>query len=308
MKYCITIYFCLLYLVSYSQEKKNVLVLGNIDATYNDMTIMLQKMVDESAEKINIEKATKPGTLTQVITSVPGRNMYRQDRLPEGELTEAVQKLLSKKWDIVILAAKVTAILSPYEQSISTEPAIIWLDSIIKSRGGNTILYQCFPFTMPPHYPIHFTKRYADLTFFDRKLQEQFDSANSDAGVMVVNPEFNTNSKPSRSVADSVVSTYVIPSQTAQVLQAKLEIDKIAKKIGAKVLPAGYVMELCRIKHPEIFLYGAGALPTKQAAYLIACVTYKFLTGKSPINIKYKPDITVQEAKSIRELVDDVPL
>lgn len=261
-------------------------------------------MLDATDEKINVEQCVTGGTLTDLITSGYDDNASVMDRLPEGQQTEGVKKLLSQKWDIVIVTEDIVSVLTPAIREISTWPAIAWVDSIVKSNGGRTILFQCYPYVMRSNGPnlTQFWKNYTDLKFFNRNQQAAFDSANEisrkgKAGMQIIQePIFRS---------DSVVMSIPISGYAAQVLEAKFYLDQIAKKINARVLPVGYLMELCRIKHPEISLY-QGIAPSKAGCYLIACATYKFLTGKSLRNNSYDPGLLGRDAQIIKELIDSV--
>ena len=303
MKYITTLLLPLLFLTSYSQENKHLLIFGGGQFAIRDTTNMLQRMLDETNEKIEVETCVTGGTLTDLITSVHDENGYTMTRLPEGRQTEAVQKLLSRKWDYVIITEDLISTLIPRMREISSGPAIMWVDSIVKASGGATILYQCYPNIMfADGRSIEFTKNYTELKFFDRTQQAAFDSTLEKSDLL--NRE--TQVAPGVFVSDSVAKSAPVPGYSGQVLESKFFLDQMAKKTGAKVLPIGYVMELCRIKYPDLSLY-QGPAPSKAGKYLIACTTYKFLTGKNPKNLVYNPSLPVKDVKLIRDLVGEVP-
>ena len=179
---------------------------------------------------------------------------------------------------------------------------MVWVDSVVKASGGKTALYQPYPYVMhsSDEGPTQFSKNYFDLKFFDRKQQEEFDSVIARSGLR----EKAVEVIPGIYSSDSQVKSPPLVGPKGQVDSAKVQLDKIAKKVGSNVLPIGYLMELCRVKHPEYYLY-VGPSPSKAGKYLIACSAYKYLTGKSPKNIAYNPGLPPEEAQTIRTLVDD---
>ena len=59
-----------------------------------------------------------------------------------GETSATVEKIVSKKWDIVILQEATVCLLIPEESAYWYEPAVLKLDSVIKSKKAHTLLYQ----------------------------------------------------------------------------------------------------------------------------------------------------------------------
>lgn len=113
---------------------KEVLFIGNSLTYYHDMPLMLQGMLNENESKINIHQSTFPG-------------VSLSDHLIKPE---TLAKLNSQNWDYVVLQEATVRVLIDEVREYNFEPSILRLDSLIKLKKGQTILYQSYPVSIYP--------------------------------------------------------------------------------------------------------------------------------------------------------------
>ena len=83
----------------------------------------------------------------------------------------------------------------------------------------------------------------------------------------------------------------------------------MARKLNIPVVKVGYAFELFKKSHSSIPVYESATNdhPSEQGSYLIACLFYRFISGKSLKNVKYAPTkIPGSEAKIIRAFADSI--
>ena len=68
----------------------------------------------------------------------------------------------------------------------------------------------------------------------------------------------------------------------------------------------GMAFEKCKKDYPGIKLFfdESADHPSKQGAYLIACLFYRYISGQPVGAIKYHADISEQEAANLRKVAD----
>jgi hypothetical protein len=65
--------------------------------------------------------------------------------------------------------------------------------------------------------------------------------------------------------------------------------DEAGRALKVKVAPAGLAFARSLEQKPDLTLYTADGHPTIHGSYLAACVLYKVITGKSPVQSMYSP-------------------
>ncbi len=79
----------------------------------------------------------------------------------------------------------------------------------------------------------------------------------------------------------------------------------IAKKLKATVVPVGPVWQMVSKKKPEISLYDPdGSHPSPAGTYLIGCVFYGSLLGRSPIGLPYRTYESSEKTLSHPKMID----
>jgi len=276
---CILSIYCAL--SSIAQEKK-VLFVGNSLTYYNDMPQTLQKMIDEKGIKIKIEQETPPGynLVSHAKFRENGGNAVRIDK---DEAAPTVQRILSRNWDIVILQEAPIEILIPDKRYYCAEPALKYLDSIIKSKHATTIIYQNYAL---PKYPVKYCSQNGPHNIIFRQMA--FDPQQQ----MVIQ-------------GDSACSDSFQNSEQEFTL-LRDQYNKLAGMIHADLAEVGHYFELCKKHHPEIQLYDSAddSHPSREGSYLIACVFFHSLTKEQAHTVTYNAGIDKDTAKKLQELVD----
>lgn len=237
-----------------SNKPKEVLFIGNSLTYYHEMPAMLQEMLHQQGSLTTIHQSTEPGvSLSYHVKS---------------ETT--IKKLNSQAWDYVVLQEMPARILIPEVVRYQFNPSVIKLDSIIRKKGGQTILYESYPISKyPAHYCYHSSMISSQLKEKDYCSVELL---NSTQELKIIKKSFR-------------------------------EINKIIKGNLALV---GTSFELCKKKFPELMLFESAedTHPSLLGSYLIACVFYKVLTGEKAVGINYNAGLNLNDTRKIKEIVD----
>jgi len=215
---------------------------------------MLQEILRQNNSKISVEQSTQPG-------------ISLSDHL---NLNSTIEKLNSKHWDFVILQEGTVRALIPEAMKYQFGPSVVKFDSIIKQKGGTTILYESYPISK---YPEKYC--YPSFLISDRLAEKDYCSAellNSDQEFEVIRKSFS-------------------------------ELNNL---INCKIAPVGTVFELCKKKYPELQLFESNddTHPSKLGSYLIACVFFRALTNENASELNINFGLNPADTKIIRELVD----
>ncbi len=260
------------------KEPKTILFIGNSLTYFNDMPQTLQKMFEEQNDNYVVDQRTPPGeSLAGHVSHVSiGTDVTR--RANPGETPTTIERLLSKKWDIVVLQEGTVQCLVPESRRYCFMPAVKMLDSIVRSRGGKTVLYQAYP--LQP-YP----KQYC-----------------YPAIAIKMNMPVKKNVSLNQTCCSREYQGYEDEYSTID------SVYKAAARMGNIGLArVGYAFKMCRQKHPEIQLYADDDHPSPQGSLLMACVFYKYFTHKKTVQIQYNAEVKEEEAFKIKELVDEMP-
>ena len=270
MKNNLIITFLIFYIIlfatsAYCQQTKKVLFIGNSFTRYNNMPQTVKKMCDNAKEQVNIEQVT-----------VDGYNLIYYYTYKQDSENTAIEKILSKDWDIVVLQDAPVPLLIPEERKYWYEPAIIKFDSIIKSKHARTFLFQNYSLDNLPF-------KYCHPSFVVERTARRFDS----------NISIKTGC-----CSDSFVNS----QHEFDTLEAVTK--NIANKIHATTVKVGYAFELYKKKFPATSLYTVGNHPTPIGSYLIACMFYISITGKKANTIKYYSSLTEDTCMQIQSVAD----
>ena len=304
--------FCFQY--SFAQKEVNVLFIGNSltfnDSRYdpnfpyyNNMTEMLQKMMDERKLKVHIEKVTHGGASLANHATYIGSDgeMDQYRRVNKNEVPSAVKKIANGHWDMVVLQeAGGESVLNPGLRYFSTDPALRFLDSVIKKAHARTVLFQ----------------GYAGLHPVDTDVQLS-DHAMSTANCIVLDAFgfgfksivfFYPEQEHQMEGKDTAFCPDHFKDSEEEFRAIGAEYDRLAAKIGADVVQIGQAFEKCKKDCREIPLYyrGDDGHPSTQAAYLIACMFFKYITGQNVDKMKYHGDITEAEAQKLQKVADSI--
>jgi hypothetical protein len=233
---------------------KEVLFIGNSLTYFHEMPAMLQEMLRESGSAINISQSTEPGfSLYQHLTS-----------------ENTINKLNSQEWTFVVLQEGTVRTLIPEVMQFQLLPTVIELDSIIKGKGGRTILYEAYPMSQYP-------KKYCYPSVVISNTLEERDYCSEE--LMNSDQEFKI---------------------------IKNSFEELNSSIKGNIAHVGTVFERCKIKFPELMLFEStnDTHPSKLGSYLIACVFFRTLTGEMVSNIKYTAGLELTDTKKIKEVVD----
>ncbi len=307
-------FFILSFHFSFAQKELNVLFLGNsltyCDSRdnaefpyYNNMTEVLQKIAEEKKLKVHIEKAVHGRAGLANHATYTGTDAETADeafkRADAGTVPSSVRKILSKQWDVVALQERGdVSVLNPGQRYFSTDPALRYLDSVVKQVHGKVVLYQGYAETSPVDTDVVATGQkpadnnciVLDAFNFGFKAIDFFDPAE----------ETKMNGK------DTTICAPPLPASVTELQAIEQEHSKMAAKTGADIVEIGAAFEKCKKDYPAIKLYfdESADHPSKQGAYLIACLFYKYLSGQPVGALKYHADISEGEAANLRKVAD----
>lgn len=237
-----------------SRQPKEVLFIGNSLTYYHDMPAMLQEMLREKHSAINIHQITEPGV-----------SLYNH---LNSENT--IKKLNSQSWDFVVLQEGTVRTLIPEVMQYQLRPTVIKLDSIIRVKGGRTILYQSWPI-------LEYPKKYCyPSIMISNTLKEKdycsLELLSSDQEFEIIQNSFN----------------------------------ELNNSINGNIAYVGTCFELCKKKFPELMLFESkeDTHPSKLGSYLIACVFFRVLTGERANAINYGAGLELADIEKIKNIVD----
>jgi len=256
----------LLYLFQYnilSGQSKNVLFVGNSLTYSNEMLNTLQIMFDETKVSILVYRSCHPGMPLSDHLGIKSRKPFN---------SQTTEMLRSKEWYRVILQEATIRILIPEARDRLYVKAVIALDSIVKTRQGQTMLYQNYALGSYPIkycYPGH-----------------------------IIDPKFSGETFCS----DEFLSSY------QEMLAINNGIDYLATKLNVEIAPVGDAFELFNKRYPQLnCIEGNGDThPSEIGAYLIACVFYGRLSMKPSSEVRYYAKLQKEVAIKIQNLADEI--
>lgn len=245
-------------------EQINVLLIGNSLTYYNDMPQMLQEMVNETKRNINIEQITYPGFslyahLENIVEESSADHVSARKK-SEGEKTETEKKIQEKKWDVIVMQTGGVTILIPEIRKEKVNPAI---KEIINLNDPNSKYILFKTWTTKVDYPEQYC--------YPKIALDQNISSNE----KVCSPEISDQ----KEYFQLLQKGYKELSEDNNItLTNHLELfDKVHRN------------------NSEINLLEDTMHPSKEGAFLSACILYQILTGKKANNLNYsaslKPEI-----------------
>ena len=298
---------------SFAQKELNVLFLGNsltyCDSRdnaefpyYNNMTEMLQHIAEEKKLKLHIAKAVHGRAGLANHATFTGTDAETTDepfkRADAGTVPSSVKKILGKQWDVVALQERCdVSILNPAQRYFSTDPALRYLDSLVKQIHGKAVLYQGYAAPRPED---------TDVVAAGPKSDNNcvvLDAFNF--GFRAID-FFDPADEASMTGKDTTICAPPLPAGVTDVQAVNQELSKISAKTGDDVVEIGTAFEKCRKDYPAIKLYfdESADHPSKQGAYLIACLFFRYFSGQTVGAIKYHADIPEGEAANLRKVAD----
>lgn len=258
------------------QEKINVLFIGNSFTYYHEMPKTLQEMLNETHSNYNIEVAAFPGMnlsdhLNNIIVSKNNADNIEIRLKEKGELTETEKKLLSKKWDIIILQEYPSNYYFPESIPKITIPTIQKIKKIVSNPNCKYINFNIWPVGV--EYPIK--TQCIPLFNLDWTL-ENIDTVCS-------------------SEIDNLEEEVRRLNQSAQIISNESNlITSDHCNLRYKVMT----------KLPQIILNEEDHHPSQAGSFLNACQFYKILTNKKVSMLKYNGSLNPKEAQLLKEITD----
>lgn len=163
-------------------------------------------------------------------------------------------------------------VLIPEVREYNFVPTILKLDSLIKLKKGQTILYQSYPISIYP-------KKYCYPSF-------------------LIKPEV----PETKYCSDSIESS----AEEFEIIQASFK--QVSKSTQCEIAPVGLCFELCKKKYPELSLFEStgDTHPSILGSYLIAYVFFKQLTGEKTAAVKYAGTLDQIDKLKINQIVDSL--
>ena len=246
-----------------NSKQMNVLFIGNSLTYYNDMPGMLQKMMNEKNLDINIEQITYPGfslyAHLENIVEEGSENQVRTRKKSDQEITETEKKIQEKEWDIIIMQTGGVTILIPEIRKEKVDPAIKEIMSLSNSNS-KFILFNTW--TTKINYP----KEYCYSAIVIDKYSSQ--------GEKICSPEIANGQE----YFDALQSGYRELSDNNNISLTR-HAQVFQETIG---------------KYPEIDLLEDAMHPSKEGAFLSACLFYKLISGKDPKSLEYTAGLDVK--------------
>ena len=259
----------------------------------------LQKMIAEAKKNISIDKITYGGAglVWHAAFLIPDHENENLRRVVPGETTAAVKKILGGQWDIVILQERPD--LNPGVISYGTQPALKYLDSVIKLVHAKTVLYQAYAESNPED-----TMIMANEQMFPKTYCIHADTMGSFFDFQAFDPSV----KADFAGKDTSFCEPHYKSTEEQFQSIEKEYRELGAMVNADIVEIGAAFEKCKKMYPSIPLYRGryDSHPSRQGAYLIACMFFRYLSGLRAGTLKYPADLGQQEAANLRKVADAV--
>ena len=264
---------------------KKILFIGNSLTYYNSMPQTLQKIFDEQKVNIRVDQQTFGGAmLCEHAWYVVGKDFQRH-RAKIGEISNGVKKILSQKWDYIVLQDAGSNVLNTKYVELSLEPSLIFLDSIIKSINAKCLLFEDYTGQIYPKQIC--ISNIALNSYLAKNPNLSFSNHNDIEGDFCSIKIQNSNDE------------YAL---------INVEYERMSKKLHSDLVKVGYAFQTFKTQNPLIPIYQSSSddHPSSQGSYLIACLFFKKITGKSLKNIRYRAGLNSREAKIIRQFADTI--
>lgn len=264
-----------------SQQKINVLFIGNSLTYYHDMPLTLQKMLDEKGLNYNIDQSTFPGMplnghLDNIITNKDDDdNIYTRIK-NEGEITETENKIMSKSWDIIIIQEGTFNLYFPEAVLEVIQPTIEKIKVLNKNKNCKYIFFNTW-ISKNKNYPVKSICR-AKYSFDWKKYYENEEISNKEKFCSI----------------DILNEIYDL-----RILNESL--SSIKDKNNLTITNHPNIHFKIRNFFPEIELYDDDYHPSEAGSFLNACIFYKLLTNQKPKKLKYVGKLSKETAYILKK-------
>ncbi|WP_231632514.1 DUF4886 domain-containing protein [Mangrovimonas sp. TPBH4] len=254
-----------------SNEKLNVLFIGNSLTYFHDMPQTLQNMLNETHPNISIDQITFPGLsltghLSDIVT-IRTENGIHTRKKEEGERTETEIKITSKNWDVIILQTGTVSVLIPENLDLKVSKAITDIQNMVSNPHFKFVLFYTWP--SKKEYP----KQYCYSSYhIDESIEKPKCCSKS-----LENPEQELS----------------VINESYDVLANAHGLTKTDN--GTKFLEVSNT-------HPEVELYDDSMHPNQYGAFLNACIFYQILTNQKATTLKYHGDIAPKTATLLKQI------
>lgn len=272
--------------IASGQGQKKLLLIGNSFTYYNEMPITLQEMFDETNVDIKVSVMTHAGASLADHLTHSYHNDTGYSAASLHEIPQTITKILTDKWDYVVLQVRPFNILIPELRQLAFKPAVLMFDSLIKLQGAKTILFQSITLNK---YPINYC----------------IPGGKSGKSRNVIRT-FILHSLPNDKLKEIYCSdTFHNSEEEFQII--KTTFDEIASNISADIIPVGEAFQKAKIQTLPFQCFSTHTNhPTEYGSYMIACLFYKYFTGRSVSQIKYHAKIENSNAEKIKKIVDEL--
>lgn len=235
------------------------------------MPQILQKMMDETHPNIEIEQITFPGvSLDSHINYMidPNKENSRYEKQP-SDTTSTEKMILQKNWDVIVLQEGTVRLLIPEARDSLTIPAIKKIKKLATNKQCRFILFHTWnsnrnDFPKEYCYPSSIITGIIDDTKFCSEI--------------INNP------------AEEAVLIDHSYSSAAEATQIE--------KSNNGTIAYDFVKT-----HPNINIYEDDQHPSKEGAFLNACIFYKMLTDENPSKLKFNGDLNTEYATTIKNFI-----
>ena len=257
------------------QKKINVLFIGNSFTYHHGIPNILQKMLDENQSNFNIEQSCYPGMslsdhLNMMVSKREGDDI--ETRMKEkGEITETEKKLISKKWDFIILQEHPSYYYFPEAITKITTPTIQKIKQLFNNSNCKYINFDIW--SAGKKYP------------FERSC------------ISINNLDWTSDS------TDTICSTKIdnLEEEIKRLNQSAKLITVKNNLIQSNHCDLHYkVMK----RLPQIVLNENDHHPSEAGSFLNACQFYKLLTNKKASKLNYCGNLSAKEAKLLKEITN----
>ncbi|MEO8515240.1 MAG: DUF4886 domain-containing protein [Flavobacterium sp.] len=233
-------------------------------------------MLDETQSNFNIEQSCFPGmTLSDHLNNIivsKNKDENIEIRLKEkGEITETEKKLISKKWNIIILQEHPSYYYFPESINKITVPTIQKIKQLVNNPNCKYINFNIWPGGV--QYPQKGTC------------------------ITLNNLDWTSNS------SDTICSSK-IDNLEDEIKRLNQSAQLIANKNGLIQSDHCNLRYKVMKKLPEIILNERDYHPSEAGSFLNACQFYKLLTNKKVLKLNYNGNLNPKEAKLLKEITD----
>ncbi|MUP47416.1 DUF4886 domain-containing protein [Gramella sp. BOM4] len=251
-------------------EPMHVLLIGNSLTYYNDMPQMLQEMLEETDRNIIVEQATHPGFSLEAhldnIILESSKDQISTRKKSGEEKTETEKKILEKDWDIIVLQTGGVRIMVPEVRNQKVDLAI---KQVKELSHPDTKFYLFQTWVTQVEYP----REFCYPAFF-------------------INPESDIDDK---------ICSAKLNNEKDYFNGLQKGYKELSKNNNLALTQHGEIYRKLSLEHPEIDLLEDSMHPSRKGAFLSACILYRQLTDKDPVNLEYTAGIDPVIGKSLKK-------